>query len=126
MPGKRPTNAEHLLSRVRELGKGCWEWTGKKNSKGYGGVGFRGKNWRVNRVAWILFKGEEIPEGMMVCHSCDNPSCINPKHLFLGTALDNNRDMMEKGRWKPRVCAAVVRARKMQEPPSELTPAFST
>lgn len=74
----------------------CWEWTGFKN-KGYGQLEFRGKTQRAHRVVWMLIYGE-IPDGLCVLHHCDNPSCCNPAHLFLGTMLDNNRDMIKKGR----------------------------
>ena len=76
---------------------GCWVWTASKNRQGYGYFRFDGKMRKAHRMAWLFAIGE-IPEGMMVCHSCDNPSCVNPEHLWLGTGQDNMDDMNTKGR----------------------------
>ncbi len=75
----------------------CWEWIASKDEHGYGFFGFDGRVCKAHRVAFIL-EIDDIPDGMCVCHSCDNPSCVNPDHLFLGTHTDNMRDMLNKGR----------------------------
>jgi len=75
----------------------CWEWLAYKNKLGYGV--FRGskKSMLAHRMAWQLEHGY-IPDGLLCCHHCDNPSCCNPSHLFLGTDKDNHDDMIAKGR----------------------------
>lgn len=78
----------------------CWKWTGAhdpRKGKGYGHVRFNRKVERTHRIAWILTHGS-IPKNLHVCHRCDNPPCCNPRHLFLGTNLDNVNDKLSKGR----------------------------
>ena len=75
----------------------CWLWTTGKDRDGYGIFAIKTWPCGAHRVAWVLTHGP-IPPGLFVCHSCDTPSCINPAHLFLGTALDNSKDMIDKGR----------------------------
>jgi len=76
----------------------CWDWEGSKDRHGYGRLSYKGKREQLaNRVVWELLNGE-IPPSMCVCHSCDNTSCVNPAHLWLGTHQDNMADMMKKKR----------------------------
>lgn len=83
----------------KQPGDGCWEWTGSFNDKGYGKVRVDGRMVRAHRVAWELAHGPlSLPADATVCHRCDNPACVRPDHLFLGTQLDNIRDRDAKGR----------------------------
>ncbi|NEW33849.1 helix-turn-helix domain-containing protein [Nocardia cyriacigeorgica] len=76
----------------------CWEWTGSRN-KGYGVISVSQSRVRIaHDVAWEVNHGRSLPPGMVVRHRCDNPPCVNPDHLVLGTHGDNNRDKSERGR----------------------------
>jgi len=81
--------------------KECWEWQGGRNKQGYGMIQCDGKSAKAHRVSWELLHGK-IPEGIKVLHKCDNPPCVNPDHLFLGTQRDNMQDCSKKGRMNPK------------------------
>jgi len=94
--------AERLTTGLVRQANGCLEWTGYTNVSGYGVTWFGGRKTLAHRVAWILANGP-IPEGMYVCHTCDNPPCCNVAHLFLGDAVANGQDMAAKGRgWQQK------------------------
>lgn len=101
MPRPRTPLAERLWSRVAKAGPDdCWPFTGPLSRKGYGKIslgGAKGSIVGAHRVAYMLAVGP-IPEGLDVLHTCDNPPCCNPRHLFVGTQADNIRDMIAKGR----------------------------
>lgn len=85
---------------------GCMVWSGSKNRHGYGTVRYKGRCLLVHQLSWILKNGP-IPEGMCVCHSCDNPTCGKPDHLWLGTHKENMDDMTRKGRRSRKVTDAM-------------------
>lgn len=93
--------ADRLFAKLEPTPTGCLEFAGKRNRQGYGylslGPRENRKYIRAHRLAWELNNGP-IPEGLDLCHRCDNPPCCNPEHLFPGTRLDNMRDMAQKGR----------------------------
>lgn len=93
-----PDAAERLAERsAMDPGTGCVLWLGYVDPCGYGRMGVGGKQRLTHRLAYELAHGP-IPDGLCVCHKCDNPPCVNPLHLFLGTHTDNMRDRVTKGR----------------------------
>lgn len=97
MKPKTRQTKESFLKKLRIKDSGCWDFKGAINATGYGVVGFNGKVMQAHRLSWFLHNGE-IPDGLLVCHRCDNRRCCNPDHLFIGTHKDNTQDMILKGR----------------------------
>ncbi len=109
--GETVVREEDLKKFWKKVRKGkaneCWTWIRKnKNNTDYGRIGIDGKQVGAHRLSYLIHHGE-ISDDLFVCHTCDNPSCVNPKHLFLGDTADNAHDAMRKGRLdnqKKKVC----------------------
>jgi hypothetical protein len=107
-PRPKRSLEEKLWSKVVKLGEDeCWEWSGPIQPNGYGQTNYNYKRFYVHRVSYEIHFGK-IPNGLLVCHKCDNRKCVNPNHLFLGTYLDNSHDMVRKGRAVNPVWAAKI------------------
>lgn len=94
----KKTLFETLFEHVTKTECGCWEWNRNRSSQGYGLVRMKGVSVGAHCAAWIKHNQSQIPDGMVVMHLCDNPPCINPLHLSLGTYKDNTRDCAKKNR----------------------------
>ncbi len=101
--GPKPRDPKERFLAFVEKTDSCWMWTGARNSRrgGYGMFNLARKVTQASRAASLLFVGD-IPAGSFVCHSCDNPPCVNPDHLWIGDAQKNASDMVKKGRYTKR------------------------
>lgn len=130
MPGESVTECAdgyHAFWERVDRADGCWEWLGQKQRQGYGQVGWMGKRYSAHRFAWLVTYGP-IPERQFVCHRCDNPHCVRPDHLFLGTAQENSMDRDQKGRqvggdrhWTRRSTERLTRRFGESNPAARLT-----
>ena len=97
---RHKTLPERFWEKVNQPSEGCWDWKSAVGTRGYGifWVGGSMRNEMAHRVAYELANAEQIPDGLVVMHSCDNPRCCNPAHLSLGTPKDNTHDAVRKRR----------------------------
>lgn len=99
-----------FLIKLRSSGE-CILWPYKRTAKGYGCFMFAGSNVRAHRISYMLHVGS-VPNGLLVCHACDVPACVNPRHLWLGTNTENMQDAVNKGRLKRVIKRRPVRRRE--------------
>lgn len=110
---------ERFWQFVEKSKTGCWYWLGSTNAHGYGQIKENGTTQRAHRLSWQIHFGS-IPEGMLVCHSCDVRRCVAPAHLFLGSVQDNMSDMTNKGRRSAQRGEEAHKAKLTQEQANEI------
>lgn len=88
-----------FLKYINKKGE-CWIWSSARNNKGYGFFSYKGKATLAHRFSYEVYVGN-IKKGFQICHICDNPACVNPKHLFMGTQIQNMKDCVQKKRNRP-------------------------
>ena len=117
----KPIDATVRFWLLVEKTDGCWKWNGAKDTFGYGVIWRDGKTIKAPRFSYELHIGT-IPQGMFVCHACDNPECVRPDHLWVGTADDNNKDCVRKGRGKSCAKEQNILHRNPELSPTHLNP----
>lgn len=105
---------KRLLSRTSINSAGCWVLRTPNQPGGYGYANWDGVRWLAHRLAYTLWKGP-IPDGLLVCHSCDNPPCVNPEHLWTGDHKGNSQDIVTKGRHYARAKTHCPRGHSYEE-----------
>lgn len=96
---------DRFEARIKRLDSGCWEWSGGKFESGYGMFYLkRGskKTFLAHRASWMIHNKMQVPNNLLVCHTCDNRPCVNPAHLYVGTYYENNRDTVKRKRGNRR------------------------
>lgn len=105
---------ERFWNKVNKLSS-CWEWIGSRYPNGYGQISHNNGEQYAHRMSWMMHNYNSIPKGWQICHHCDNPACVRPDHLFLGTCKDNVRDMIDKGRNIVNTGPALTQAAKLKK-----------
>jgi hypothetical protein len=107
--------APRFWSKVDQRGPDeCWPWIGGKSSRGYGYIKVGGRHVGAHRVL-LMLQGTELGAGAFACHTCDNPGCVNPRHVYAGDATSNNRDTVRRGRTNQGGAVAERKAASMRE-----------